>query len=402
MAITKSTNLTNSAVTNYKKEAMSFAWGEEIWGQFVDWDEPIPDDGGNAASFDYLAFGELDPAITALTEDADVTPQSLADYNVTVTPAEYGNAVGRTQKLAFVSRVKTQERFAEIVGKNRTRSIDRLIRNGIMAGSLVRYAGAATSRATLDATADLPTYDWLIGLVATAQDLGMEPLDSSGNYAAVVHPMVAREIMKLTEWKSPRYYMGSDIGGDLYKGEVGLLGNVRFISNRWGKVFLSGGTAPQAATTLSSAIAAGATTVPVAEQSGLVAGDFITIGTLESGTAEQVMVTAAAGASGAGNLTVQGVGQGPAGFGVRFAHASGEAVTEAANVGAIPLIGKNSIKGVYGARTGKYGEYIVKDGLDLLNRFVYFAWYWFGGIGRVERYILRGECAITGGLLGFN
>ena len=162
MAMTQSSNLTNTAVTNYKKEAMTFAWGEEVWGQFVNWDDPIPDDGGNAASFDYLAFGELDPAITALTQDADVTPQSLADYNVTVTPAEYGNAVGRTQKAAFFSRAKTQATFAEIVGKNRTRSVDRLIRNGVLAGTLVRRNVATTRLLTdKDTATHLLTYDYI-------------------------------------------------------------------------------------------------------------------------------------------------------------------------------------------------------------------------------------------------
>ena len=96
------------------------------------------------------------------------------------------------------------------------------------------------------------------------------------------------------------------------------------------------------------------------------------------------------------------MGQGPSGFGLRFAHAALEAVVEATNVGCLPLIGKNSIKGVYGARTGKYGQYIAKSGLDLLDRFVYFGWYWFGGIGRVERYILRGEFALPGGVIGYN
>jgi len=397
MALTKASDLSNSAITNYKKEAMTFAWGEEVWGQFVQWDDPIPDDGGNAASFDYLAYGELDPAITALTEDADVTPQSLADYNVTVTPAEYGNAVGRTQKAAFNARVKTQTTFGEIVGKNRTRSVDRLIRNGVLGNTLVRYATAA-SRATLDnATAThLPTYDFLAELVATAQDLGMEPLDGT-NYASVIHPQVARELMKLTEWKSAKYYNPSDAGGDLWKGEIGMIAGIRFIANRFGKVYMSGGLPAQAATTLSAAAAAGATSIALTSSTGIAIGDYLTVGTLESDTAEQVRVM-----SGSGPWTIQGVGQGPSSFGLRFAHASGEAVTEATNVGCIPLIGKNSLKGVYGARTGKYGQFIVKDGLDLLNRFVYFGWYWYGGIGRVERYILRGECAITAGMLGYN
>lgn len=397
MPITTSGNLTNSAVTNYRKEAMTFAWGEEVWGQFVDWQDPIPDDGGNAASFDYLAYGELDPAITALTEDADVTPVSLADYNMTVTPAEYGNAVGRTQKAAFVSRAKTQAAFGEIVGKNRTRSVDRLIRNGIVGGTLVRYAGTATARTGLDTTNDLPTYDWLMSLVTTAANLGMEPWDS-GDYVAVVHPAVVRQLAKLTEWKSAKYSNPADLGGNLWKGEVGTIAGIRFVMNRFGKLYLSGGTTAQAATTVAAAVSAGATSFTVASATGLAIGDYLTVGTLESATAEQVLVTNVVSTT----ITCQGVGQGPSGFGLRFAHAAGEAVTEAANVGAISLIGKNSVKGVYGARTGKYGEFIAKSGLDLLNRFVYFGWYWFGGIGRVERYVLRGECAVESGIIGIN
>jgi len=398
MALTKSTDLTHSAVVNYQKEAMIYAAGEEVWGQFVDWEAPIPNDGGNAASYDYLAYGELDPALTALTEDADVTPQVLTDYNVTLTPTEYGNAVGRTQLAAFKSRAKTQAAFGKIIGLNRTRSVDRLLRNGILANTQVMYAGSATARTGLDTTNDLPTYDWLTNLVATAENMGMEPQDGT-NYVSIINPQTARELMKLTEFRSPRYYLGSDVGGDLYKGEIGLLAGIRFIKNRFGKVYLSGGTVAQAATTLNGAVSAGATTIILTSGTGVAVGDYLTIGTLESNTAEQVQVT---NIDATPTIVVKGVGQGPSGFGLRFDHANLAAVTEAVNVGAIPLLGRNSIKGVYGQRTGQYGEFDITQGLDIMRRFVYFWWYWFGGLGIVERYVIRGECAITGGVIGYN
>jgi len=159
----------------------------------------------------------------------------------------------------------------------------------------------------------------------------------------------------------------------------------------------------QAATTLNGAVSKGATSVTVTDASGLAVGNYITIGTLETESVnpgsnlEQVMITAVDSAT----LTIRANGNND-GFGLRFNHASGESVVEAYNVAAIPLIGKNSLIGVYGSDCGEYGVPKFRDDLDLLNRFDYYGWYWYGGVGVVQKRVVLGKCAVSRFVLGYN
>ena len=201
-----------------------------------------------------------------------------------------------------------------------------------------------------------------------------------------------------TDFKNVKYRHPNEI----FKNMPGFtFAGIRFVPHRAGKLYLSGGATAQAATTLSAAVAAGATSCTVASATGLAAGDYITLGTLEANDADQVQITVVSGT----DLTIKGGGNTPGNLGCAYAHASGAAVTEAANVAAVPIIGKNSLKGVHGDDTGRYGIATLAEGLDVLQtggqgRFVYPGWYWFGGVGIWTRYLIRGECAVSFGHLG--
>lgn len=407
MAITRSSDLTNAAVTNYKKEYLELSLQrKEVWGQFVDWDDPIPDDGGFGGTRDILAFGELDPVETALVEDSDVTPEAITDYNVTVTPYEYGRAVGKTQVASFKSRVRLQQVMARMVANDRINSIDRLIRRAVCGrGSSyptqTYMPNGNTAMSGLDATNDKVTFDFIMELVTRAKAQGIEPMDGN-NFVAVIHPLLHYDLMKLTEFVNARYYRSDDT--TLFQGEVGQVGGLRIIVTPQGRIHPGSGTAAQAATTLSAPAAKGATTITVAAGTGLANGDYIHIGTVETESTnpgsnlETVQIVSGGGTT---SLTIRGLGDGTS-FGLRFAHASGEAVTEAATVADIPIIGRNSLIGIYGARTGRYGEAIYKEGLDILDRIAYFGWYWYGGVARVEKNLILGRVATTMSVLGYN
>lgn len=409
MAMTRASDLTNSVVTQYMRDYLLIASKTaEFYGQFVDWGDPIADDGGWGGTLDWPVFGELNPIEDALTEDSDVTPESYSpDYNITLTPAEYGRAVGSTQLAAFQSRAKIRQAVAEAVAQDRVRSIDRIIRRtvhgrGSSYPTNTYFAGTATTMATCDATTDKLTWAWLNELVMRAQALNLEPLDKQGNYAAVVHPSVMYDLMQLTEFTNARYYRDNDT--TLFDGEQGAVAGIRFVVTPLARIHLGAGAGVQAATTLAAAYAKGATTITVASGTGLDDGNYITLGTLETESVnpgnnlEQVMIVSGGTTT---TLVIRGIGNGT-NWGLKYDHASGESVIEAPNVGDITLLGKGSVKGVFASRTGKYGQPKLKTGLDLLDRFVYSGWYWYGGFARVEKYIVNGRFAITKNILGSN
>ena len=403
MATTKSTDLTNSAVTNYKREYMRLAALPEyqpIHSQFVDWKETIPDRGGFGGTFDWPVFGKLDPATSQLTEGVDISPKSFSDYNVTLSPGEYGDAVSYTNLAQFKSRVDIQAQVAEMVTMSRVQSQDMIVRKSIYGHGSSRPTqtihidgSAAMSSLTGASSTDTPTWAFFTELAMQARARGIMPKDGT-NFVTILHPLLVWELKQLNEFKYPGFYVQPDRLS--YAGEVGQFGGFRIIESPLAKVFWGAGTTLQTATTLSAAANKGATTVTVADATGLAAGNYITIGTVETESVspaanlEQVYITGVDSST----LTIQGVGDGT-NLGLRYAHASGEAVVEAYNVAGIPVIGKNSLLGAHGSSTGRFGIPKYKEGLDLLDRVFYAGWYWYGGVTRVERNFMLGKVALS-------
>lgn len=406
MATTTTSVFADSVATAYQKDYLSTFIKNRVWFDMVDWLDPIGGD-MKGATLQSPVIEALAPATTALTDGTDVTPETMADSALSLTAYEYGNAVQTTKMLSTVAYTDVHKGAAMAVGQNQARSLDLVIREAAVAGTLVEYGGAATSRLTLDASADVITYDFMVRLAGLAAGLNIPPFDD-GTYAAIVHPLTYAAIQGLTEWKAvgeysdPKLiYLGRSNAGTgwRFKGEMGQIAGIRIIQHPYGKLFLSGGTPLQAATDVDGATAAGDTTLNVTSASGITVGNYITVGTLESATAEQVLVTAVS----TNELTVRGAGNAIGNFGMKYAHADGVAVTEAPNVGAIPVFGPSSIRGRFASDPGKNG----RSGQNYANtpipeRKLNHYWYWIGGFGIVDKFVLRGEVALTSGIYGDN
>jgi len=414
MAITKAADLTNSVVTAYQKNYYMIAMDNPgVWAQFIDWQTPISENGGAGSSFDFPIYGETDLAESALTEDADVTPESITDDNVTVTPYEYGKVFAVTKKARYTSRTNLDQVMGKLTAMNRVNSIDRILRRAACGrGSTYPTqtihidSSVAMSSLTADSSADNVTYAFLMDLAAYASSQGVEPFNGGG-FLSIVHPRLFAEIKQLTEWKSIGYYQDAmNIYGALEK-PITLAG-ITFVPSRMGRLFLGSGdpVASTTADTLASAANKGATTIAVTNAAGTTVaavGDYLTIGTTETESVapgnnlEQVLITAV----NTNTLTVRANGVADD-FGLRFNHAAGEAVIKSYNVAAIPLIGKNSLIGVYGSDTGKYGKALERDDIDIMKLIKHYGWYWFGGVGVIQKNIVLGKCAISKWVLGYN
>ncbi len=379
--------LSDSVKTKYMTDYLLAAAGKSVWSQFVDWDIIVEGLGGK--EFEYVAYEAMDSDDVGalLPEKDDIEATALTDSKITVTPYEYGRRVTLTSLLRFQSHVKTRQATAKLVGNNMMDTIERAIRRGVLSGTNVFMPANKVARTELgaDTTTDLPTFQFLSQLVSMAHGMGIEPI--GGDFVAVVPPALEPSLIGLTEVKN----IGYNYPEPLYRGEMIRLAGIRFVRSRYGKLYLGGGKVAGTATTLAAAAIAGATSLNLTSITtpAIVAGDWITIGTLEASDVEQVQVTSIAG--GLTDVTIRGVGKGASNFGLKWAHPLGAAVNEAANVAAICLIGANSVKGVYGSNTGKFGKSVIKENIDSLNRLLSLGWYWYGGIGIVPKYVLRGE-----------
>lgn len=398
--------LTNSVKAKYMAEYLLAAAGRSVWSQFVDWDTIIEGQGGS--SFKYVAYETMDSDDLGakLPEKDDIEATSLKDSEITVTPYEYGRRVTLTHKVRFQSHVKTRQAAAKLVGQNMMDTVERAIRRGVLGGTNVFMPNNNVLRTELvvsDTASDndRPTFEFLSQLASMAQSMGIEPIGQ--DFVAVIHPAVEPDILGLTEIKN----IGYNFPEPLYKGEVARLCGIRFVKSRYGRLYLGGGKVTGVATTLAAAESAGDTSINLTSITtpAIVAGDWITIGTLDPTTGdtadlEQVQVTSIAG--GATAVAIRGAGNGANNFGLKYDHPLGAVVNEATNAAAICLLGANSVKGVYGSDTGKFGKSVIKENIDSLNRLLSLGWFWYGGLGIVPKYVLRGEVACKQNIFGGN
>jgi N4-gp56 family major capsid protein len=419
MAVTTTTSLSNSVVTQYEKDFMYFAdlnttWADVIYKHMKR--EQVGGKGLRGSTINIPIFTDMAEVTASLTESGDVTPVEVDDAYVQLTIAEEGNVAQTTRFLENIAAYyDVGKPIAQMIGKNMAVRRDKIVRNAICFGATdIIYAGAATSRVTLDTTSDTITYAKIAEGVARAKSKGVPPFPD-GTYLTVYHPALETELLALASVVNPGYYqeaqvlMDGDfrsIAGKRFEGETYRLAGLRFIPSQYGKLYLGAGTVAQAATTLNGDHAAGATTVNVASAANITAGDYVTIGTLESSTTarhstEQVYVSAVD----TNALTIRGAGtEGVAGnTGLKFAHLSGVAVTESPNVASIPIMGPESAIIAFATDVGWDGEVSLEWApTQLAKRFINHGWYWVGGAKVIDHNVVVIEAATAGKILGNN
>jgi hypothetical protein len=183
----------------------------------------------------------------------------------------------------------------------------------------------------------------------------------------------------------------------LFNGELAYWGGLRMIVTANAKGFWGAGGAatPAVATTLSAAANPGDPSIAVTAATNIAVGQWLSIvdaaepGNTWSDSNELFMVTGIAGTT----ITGFALDPGPGDVaGLRFAHASGAAVTNANSVFPVPVFGPNSVTKASSDWTGPYGETVVTGPFDRLGRFLTFGWYGIEGYARTRNaWLFRGE-----------
>ena len=197
---------------------------------------------GSAVTF--TIFSELADATSTLSETADLTPTTMADSQVSVTLAEYGNTINTTAKLRGTSFLDVDAVAANLIGYNAGSSIDTVVANVLKAATNVIYGGGGsttpTSNATVQAEDIIEANDVRI---ATAQLRGSKAQTFNGMYMGFIHPDVSYDLRRETgaaSWRDPHNYVDTAM---IYNGEIGAFESVRFIETPRAPLDLTGGSA---------------------------------------------------------------------------------------------------------------------------------------------------------------
>lgn len=389
------TNLTNARWAKYIPAYIQAGMFNRVYDIFSKPFGNVPDL-YRSSSIVLNFLSDLEPAVTAIPQDDDVSPVSFRDATASITPTSRYNAIEVSEVLMNSAATNyAEERFA-LLGKNMMESVDLLAQAAATQGLVVSRtaarasldAGTAADRLTaaafLNATADLQTYK-----VPGWED----PASKMPKWFAVMHPYAFADLRDDSDITAISQYQNASI---LLRYELGELGPFKLIVTPWAKTFWAGGAANGSAieTTLNGAVNALATSIVVASATNIDVGDRIMIGTHETGnthypTNEIVTVTSVA------STTIGVAGEGANG-GLRFDHATGVAVSNDDSVGTVTFGGPESLAKVYDPQVGEFGEVVGPKRVGTLEQFVTLGWKWYGAYARpIENRIIRKEVAFS-------
>ena len=221
---TTATSNINYVQTAYDLMTRPYLRPELFYDQLADVKPTRQDKPGGVVTF--TIQNDLATATSSINESTDITPVTFSSSQVTVTLAEYGNAIVTTGKLRAESYIDIDEVVANLLGYNAAVSMDSIARTVLQAGTNVNYSGGAVSRAVLTNTDTLSATDVRLA-VATLRVQNVPTV--GGSYWCFVHPATAYDLRSQTgsgAWRTPHEYSQP---GEIWAGEIGEFEGVRFI-----------------------------------------------------------------------------------------------------------------------------------------------------------------------------
>lgn len=393
MPTTGSVQLTAEIVPMYDSGFFMQAQSHVFHDQFFDLRQEMNAQRGD--TYRYPILYSLAPNTSQLDELVDVVSQLMSISELSVSIGEYGGAVDITRLAVALSYVDIYKQAAYANGYNLAESIDLVARAVMGQGSRRFFINSRTARSGINGPTtedDRMSAPFIEQMVNFGRLTGM-PLYEDGALCALKHPYVFYDIQQDPGVRQMSQYSHPEI---LFNGELAYWGGLRIIVSANAKAFYGAGAAAASAvaTTLSAAAAVGAESISVTSATNIDVGETLRIGTAETAntwtdTNELFIVTSISGTTISG-YALQG---GPStGGGLRYAHASGQAVSNAAAVFPTTFMGPNSLSKVCSGFTGPYGESVVSGPFDKLGRFLTFGWWLIGGWARTfEPWLFRAE-----------
>ena len=236
MAYTTTTTLDDQVKTAFDQVAYFALRSQPLFEMIADVRSTAQSHNGAGVQFTFYA--DMAQATSALTEATDVTAVALTDSAVTVTLAEYGNAVITTAKVRGTSFLNVDADAANIVGYNMADSMDKIVSDVANGGSNVTHVGQ-TSRGAITSS---DVYTAAEGRKAFAQlRTRNAPGWENGNYMAIIHPDVSYDLRGDTAVTDVIQYQLYQDGAPIRAGSIGTFNGIEYIENPRAGLIADGG-----------------------------------------------------------------------------------------------------------------------------------------------------------------
>lgn len=220
-------NLSAEMKTFYDMTLIDEASAQLVHDQFGQ-KRPIPK--GSGKTIEFRKFSSLPKAITPITEGVTPAGNKLNVSTITATVSQYGDYIVQSDVLELTSIDNTIVEATKILGKQAGLTLDTVVRDILVAGTSVQYAGGKESRSALGET-DTLSVEEIQKAVAFLRAQNAPTIN--GDYVAIIHPYAAYDLMRDEEWIEAHKYAQPE---NLYAGEIGKIGGVRFVQTSEAKI----------------------------------------------------------------------------------------------------------------------------------------------------------------------
>ena len=199
---------------------------------------PIPKNGGKTIEF--RKYDSLPKADTPLTEGVTPNGQTLNVTTITSDLHQYGGWTPLTDVLQMTAIDNNVVQATRVLASQAGRTMDSITRDVLAGGTNVLYApkqnadGTETevkSRKELDKTCTL-TPKLFFRAAAQLGAMNADPIGDS--YIAIIHPYAAYDLKTCKEFVEAHKYADPET---MYRGEIGKLGNIRFVETSEAKIW---------------------------------------------------------------------------------------------------------------------------------------------------------------------
>ncbi len=230
---TPGNDLSPEMKTYYDKRLIDNAEPNLVYNQFGD-KKPIPKGGGKIIEF--RKYTPLDKATTPLTEGVTPEGNKLDVTKINAEVDQYGDFIEISDVLDLTAIDPNLEIAMQLLGSQAGRTLDTVTREIVTAGTNVTYPPKADGsevlmRGDIDGSC-LLTPKVINQVVAKLRRYNTLPF-SDGYYVAVIHPDTACDIMNSDGWTEAHKYTTPE---NIYRGEIGRLGGVRFVESTEAKI----------------------------------------------------------------------------------------------------------------------------------------------------------------------
>ena len=234
--VTTDAGMSAEMKTYYHDKLIDHAEPKLVHNQFG---QKVPIPKGSGKTIEFRKYNPLPKALGALQEGVTPHGRKMEVSTLTSEAKQYGDYIEMSDVLMVTTIDRNLEQAIKMQGGQAGRTLDTVTREVLNGGTNKMFApkvaanGTETEvllRADVDGTAQL-TPDVVKIAAGKLRRMNAEPYDDS--FVAIVHSDTVTDLMRHPDWIEVHKYATPE---NIYEGEVGKIGNVRFVESTEAKI----------------------------------------------------------------------------------------------------------------------------------------------------------------------